>query len=222
MAREAVALGALRAGEGLAGVCFGAMIYGKRGLMGMGLMEMLGPLEAILFASGNPIAKEQLAEILQVEQGTIQQLLALEEAQLKERGSGLLLMETAAGWQLATRPEYFPYIEKLAQTIDRRLSAPAMETLAIIAFRQPITKQEIEHIRGVHVEGVLALLIERELVQEVGRKSVLGRPILYGTTDTFLRCFGLRALEELPPLPPVEEGGEGQSDAPAVPEVSDG
>ena len=91
----------------------------------------------------------------------------------------------------------------MAQTADRRLSVPAMETLAIIAFRQPVTKQEIEHIRGVHVEKVLALLIERDLIQEVGRKPVLGRPILYGTTDTFLRCLGLRDLKELPALPPL-------------------
>ena len=104
---------------------------------------------------------------------------------------------------MVTRPEYFSYLEKMAQTADRRLSVPAMETLAIVAFRQPVTKQEIEHIRGVHVEKVLALLIERDLIQEVGRKPVLGRPILYGTTDTFLRCLGLRDLKELPTLPPL-------------------
>lgn len=114
---------------------------------------------------------------------------------------------------MVTRGTYFPYIEKLSQTVDRRLSHPAMETLAIIAFRQPVTKQEIESIRGVHAEKVLSLLLERELIQEVGRKAVIGRPILYGTTDTFLRCFGLRDLKELPALPDLTPEEEGPSPA---------
>ena len=166
----------------------------------MFLADMLGPLEAVLFASGDPISSLRLAEILKE---NIIELLTLEAERLAERGSGIELRETADGWQMVTRPEYFSYLEKMAQTADRRLSVPAMETLAIIAFRQPVTKQEIEHIRGVHVEKVLALLIERDLIQEVGRKPVLGRPILYGTTDTFLRCLGLRDLKELPTLPPL-------------------
>ena len=177
----------------------------------MGLMflaDMLGPLEAVLFASGEPISEKQLAESLEVDRENVAELLALEQERVEERQSGIELQETAGGWQLVTRAAYFPYIEKLSQTMDRRLSHPAMETLAIIAFRQPVTKQEIEHIRGVHVEKVLSLLIERELIQEVGRKAVIGRPILYGTTDTFLRCFGLRDLKELPALPELtpEEG----------------
>ena len=169
----------------------------------MFLADMLGPLEAVLFASGDPVSALRLAEILKVDKENIAELLTLEAERLAERGSGIELRETAGGWQMVTRPEYFSYIEKMAQTADRRLSVPAMETLAIIAFRQPVTKQEIEHIRGVHVEKVLALLIERDLIQEVGRKPVLGRPILYGTTDTFLRCLGLRDLKELPALPPL-------------------
>lgn len=169
----------------------------------MFLADMLGPLEAVLFASGDPVSALRLAEILKVDKENIAELLTLEAERLAERGRGIELRETAGGWQMVTRPEYFSYIEKMAQTADRRLSVPAMETLAIIAFRQPVTKQEIEHIRGVHVEKVLALLIERDLIQEVGRKPVLGRPILYGTTDTFLRCLGLRDLKELPALPPL-------------------
>ena len=169
----------------------------------MFLADMLGPLEAVLFASGDPVSALRLAEILKVDKENIAELLTLEAERLAGGGSGIELRETAGGWQMVTRPEYFSYIEKMAQTADRRLSVPAMETLAIIAFRQPVTKQEIEHIRGVHVEKVLALLIERDLIQEVGRKPVLGRPILYGTTDTFLRCLGLRDLKELPALPPL-------------------
>lgn len=177
----------------------------------MGLMflsDMLGPLEAVLFASGEPISEKQLAEILKVDRENVAELLTLEKERLDERRSGIELQETVGGWQLVTRAEYFSYLETLSQTMDRRLSHPAMETLAIIAFRQPVTKQEIEGIRGVHAEKVLSLLIERDLIQEVGRKAVIGRPILYGTTDTFLRCFGLRDLKELPALPEVaaEEG----------------
>lgn len=186
----------------------------------MGLMflsDMLGPLEAVLFASGEPISEKQLAEILEVDRENVAELLALEQERLEERQSGIELQETAGGWQLVTRADYFPYIEKLSQSMDRRLSHPAMETLAIIAFRQPVTKQEIEHIRGVHAEKVLSLLIERDLIQEVGRKAVIGRPILYGTTDTFLRCFGLRDLKELPALPeltPEEDEAMGRLEMP--------
>ena len=181
----------------------------------MGLMclpDLLGPLEAVLFASGSPVSEKQLAEILAVDRENVVELLALEKERLARRQSGIELQEVAGGWQFVTRAAYFPYIENLSQTVDRRLSAAAMETLAIIAFRQPVTKQEIEHIRGVHAEKVLALLIERELIQEVGRKAVIGRPILYGTTATFLRCFGLRDLKELPALPELTiEADEGLS-----------
>ncbi|MGP1367295.1 MAG: SMC-Scp complex subunit ScpB [Schwartzia sp. (in: firmicutes)] len=181
----------------------------------MGLMclpDLLGPLEAVLFASGSPVSEKQLAEILEVDRENVVELLALEKERLARRQSGIELQEVAGGWQFVTRAAYFPYIENLSQTVDRRLSPAAMETLAIIAFRQPVTKQEIEHIRGVHAEKVLALLIERELIQEVGRKAVIGRPILYGTTATFLRCFGLRDLKELPALPELTiEADEGLS-----------
>ena len=182
----------------------------------MGLMflaDMTGPLEAVLFASGEPISEKQVAEILEVDRENVAELLHLEKERLNARGSGIELQETAGGWQLVTRGTYFPYIEKLSQAMDRRLSHPAMETLAIIAFRQPVTKQEIEHIRGVHVGKVLTLLLERDLIQEVGRKAVIGRPILYGTTDTFLRCFGLRDLKELPALPELTPEEAGASSA---------
>ena len=99
-------------------------------------------------------------------------------------------------------------MQKLTEVQDRKLSTPALETLSIIAFKQPITKQEIEHIRGVRIERALQKLLEMELVEEVGRKPVIGRPILYGTTDVFLKCFGLNALSDLPALPALEEVAE--------------
>ena len=91
------------------------------------------------------------------------------------------------------------------QIKENKLSVPALETLSIIAFKQPITKQEIEAIRGVRVDKVLANLLERNLIKELGRKEAIGRPIIYGTTDTFLKCFGLNSLEDLPELPELEE-----------------
>ena len=98
---------------------------------------------------------------------------------------------------------------RLSQVVDRKIPAPTMETLSIVAFRQPITKAEVEQIRGVRVERALQKLMELELITEVGRKKVMGRPILYGTTDTFLRCFGINTLGDLPALPTTEEVAAG-------------
>ncbi len=170
----------------------------------MFVTNLLGPLEAVLFASGDPVTAEQLMTILDVDEDNIAELVAELDKSLAARQSGLQISRVAGGYQLVTRPEHFSYVEKLTQTTDKKLSAAAMETLSIIAFKQPITKQEIEHIRGVRIERVLARLIELELVREMGRKAVLGRPILYGTTDTFLQCFGLNRLEDLPALPEQE------------------
>ena len=163
------------------------------------MTEMKKPLEAVLFAGGEPVSEKQLCSILEVDEEALHELLEALERDLETRG--IMLQETAGGWQLVTRPECFAYVEKLAEVSDRKLSKAAMETLSIIAFKQPITKQEIEKIRGVKAERVLAQLIARELVTEVGRKNVIGRPFLYGTTDTFLQSFGLKSLDELPALP---------------------
>ena len=174
----------------------------------MFVTNLLGPLEAVLFASGDPVTAEQLMTVLDIDEDNVEELAVALEQSLRERQSGLQLHRVAGGYQLVRRAEYFSYVEKLTQTTDKKLSAAAMETLSIIAFKQPITKQEIEHIRGVRIERVLAKLIELELVREMGRKAVLGRPILYGTTDTFLQCFGLNRLEDLPALPDQETVAE--------------
>lgn len=173
----------------------------------MFMANLRGPLEAVLFASGDPVSIEQLMDILQVDRVNIEELLAGLDAELAERNSGLMLHKVAGGYQLVTRPDFFSYVEKLTQVVDKKLSAPTLETLSIIAFKQPITKQEIEHIRGVRIERALAKLLDLELIQEVGRKQVIGRPILYGTTEAFLKCFGLNALEDLPALPDMEDPG---------------
>ena len=171
----------------------------------MFMEEMQAPREALLFARGEPVTAGQLREILQVDEESLTELLALYEKTLAERGSGIMLHRVAGGFQLVTRPELHTYVQKLTEVQDRKLSTPALETLSIVAFKQPITKQEVEHIRGVRVERALQRLLEMELIEEVGRKPVIGRPILYGTTDVFLKCFGLNALSDLPDLPALEE-----------------
>ena len=166
-------------------------------------------LEAVLFAAGNPVAEGQLARVLGLEPIQVEELIGQLRQELEDGQRGLTLRQVAGGWQMVTRPEYYPIIEKLAETADKKLSTPAMETLSIIAFKQPITKQEIEHIRGVRVERALAKLLELELICEKGRKQVVGHPILYGTTEAFLKCFGLNGLEDLPSLPTLEEAKAG-------------
>jgi segregation and condensation protein B len=151
----------------------------------------------------------RFAHIVQLDLIGTQNLLLELQQDLDQRHSGLTIRQVAGGYQLATRPEAFAVVERLSQVVDRKISAPTMETLSIIAFRQPITKAEIEQIRGVRIERALQKLMELELVAEVGRKKVLGRPILYGTTDAFLRCFGINTLEDLPALPTTEDVAAG-------------
>ena len=159
-------------------------------------------LEALLFAAGDPLSIAKIAECLDYGELQVKELLTQLEVELKDRG--IMLRETASGWQLTTRPEYFPTIEKLASVVNLKLSTPMMETLSIIAFLQPVTKIEIEEIRGVKVDRLIARLMDFDLIEEVGRKPVIGRPILYGTTENFLQSFGLKSLKELPELPALE------------------
>ena len=158
-------------------------------------------LEAVLFAAGNPLPLASLAAIMDCEEPDVVELARDLQAKLTSEGSGLTVQRVAGGYQLVTRPETYATVERLSQVTDRHLSAPTMETLSIIAFKQPITKPEIEQLRGVRVERALAKLLELDLICELGRKQVIGRPILYGTTATFLRCFGLDSLDDLPQLP---------------------
>ena len=162
-------------------------------------------LEAVLFAAGLPLSVPKLAEIIEAPEWEVQEALTQLEHILSERGSGIFLRRSAGGYQLVTHPNAFPWVKKLSETIQPTLSSSAMETLAIIAYKQPITKQEVEHIRGVRAERSIARLLELELICEMGHKQVVGRPILYGTTDLFLRAFGLQQIEDLPTLPDVND-----------------
>lgn len=162
--------------------------------------HLKGHIEALLFAHGEPMTAGKIAQILSVEEEHVQLLLAQLMEDMSDSCRGLTIIEIAGGYQLCTKPELSSTVEKLAHVQEARLSSAAMETLAIIAFKQPVTKQEIENIRGVKIDKLLAMLVERHLVKEVGRKEAIGRPILYGTTDDFLNCFGLKSLNDLPPL----------------------
>lgn len=155
-------------------------------------------LEALLFAAGDPITGTQLAAVLEIPVEHVQLLLAELNSDMASAERGLTIIEVGGGYQLATKQELAGTVKNLAGVQETRLSLPALETLSIIAFKQPITRQEIEHIRGVKVDGVIATLQERRLIHDVGRKEAIGRPILYGTTQEFLLCFGLKNLSELP------------------------
>lgn len=166
-----------------------------------GQVSPAGTLEALLFAAGNPLPLPDIANIMECREEEAEALVRELRVRLSEYGSGLTVQKVAGGYQLVTRPETFARVARLSQVTDRHISAPTMETLSIIAFKQPITKPEIEQLRGVRIERALAKLLELDLICELGRKQVIGRPILYGTTDTFLRCFGLDSLADLPKLP---------------------
>ncbi len=163
-------------------------------------------LEALLFVAEEPLSLERLHTILgEYTKKEVQTALReLQDSYLSE-GRGLQIIEVAGGFRLATRPELAPWILKLKQGKPTKLSRAAMETLAIIAYKQAITKAEIEAIRGVEVDGVLKTLLEKDLIRIVGRKKEAGRPILYGTSKTFLEYFGFKDLSELPSLKELEE-----------------
>lgn len=158
-------------------------------------------IEALLFVSEKPLSIEGLKEALgEPEERRIKEVIdELRQDYIKaERSFGIV--ELAGGYQIITNPEFAPWISKLFKQDESRISAPSLETLAIIAYRQPITRSEIEKIRGVNVEGVLKTLLDKNLIKIKGRKDAPGRPITYGTTETFLERFGLKGLAELPKL----------------------
>ncbi|ATW28350.1 SMC-Scp complex subunit ScpB [Candidatus Formimonas warabiya] len=158
--------------------------------------ETRSGMECLLFLAGEPLSIEKLTEVTGADQETV--TILLQELQQYYQGRGFELVEIAGGWQFCTRPEFAPIIEKFYRPKANLLSKAALETLAIIAYKQPITRVEVEEIRGVKIDGVLSTLLEKNLVHDVGRKNGPGRPILYGTTVQFLNYFGLKSVEELP------------------------
>ncbi|OGR46004.1 MAG: SMC-Scp complex subunit ScpB [Elusimicrobia bacterium GWC2_65_9] len=159
-------------------------------------------LEGLLFITDRPLSAAELGKIVGVkDQDRIVLVVTQLQRELELRDAGYRLLAVAEGWQMATRPELAPYLRKLfADRATMRLSTAAQETLSIVAYKQPLTRAEIEEIRGVEVIAALETLLEKRLVKVVGRKETVGRPLMYGTTSEFLRHFGLLSLEDLPPI----------------------
>jgi segregation and condensation protein B len=175
--------------------------------MTMSPQELRGALEAILFVAGEPVTVEQLSEALggESKEEIAADLEAIRE-KLDQSGSGFVLEQTAGGFRFATRPAYDPYLRKFfAKQGEKRLSIAGLETLAIIAYRQPITAPEINEIRGVNSSGVLSTLLDRRMIRVAGRKPVVGSPFLYRTTREFLVHFGLNTIQDLPRLEEFSE-----------------
>lgn len=163
--------------------------------------EKISVLEAILFLSGELITCSTLKDVLEIPESEVKRLMEELITDYKERNSGLLIVEIANGYQMVTNPVYAEWIMKFKKMrISSKLSMPALETLAIIAYKQPIIRAEIEQIRGVNSDSAIRTLLEKRLIKIMGRKEVPGRPFLYGTTREFLQYFGLKNLTELPTL----------------------
>lgn len=166
------------------------------------LNELKGIIEGILFVSGDEgVTVKQLTKILNLSEESVIHLLEALTYDYEHPGRGLRLLKSKDFYHLTTKPEHSTYFRKMLESPQStRLSQAALEVLAIIAYKQPITRVEIEEIRGVSSQRPLQTLIARSLIEEVGRKETVGKPILFGTTKEFLTFFGLTSLEELPPL----------------------
>ncbi|KMK76144.1 SMC-Scp complex subunit ScpB [Alkalihalobacillus pseudalcaliphilus] len=176
---------------------------------------LIGVIESLLFVSGDEgLSENQLLEIIDAEPMQIQLAVQHLKDEYQQKSRGLQLIEIANTYRLATKPEHLSYIKALAVSpIHKGLSQAALEALAIVAYKQPITRVEVEDIRGVKSEKALQSLMTKLLVKEVGRAKGTGRPILYGTTLQFLDHFGLKTLADLPPLPDhVDENDEEEED----------
>ncbi len=174
-------------------------------------MELKSILESLLFVTDEPLAAKKLAELTGRTENDVKEALAELKEDLVSQGRGIRLKAIAGGYRLFTDTKNRVYVEKLVLSSDfRRLTQAGLETLAIVAYRQPITRGEIAGIRGVSVDSVLANLIAKGLVKEVGKEDVPGHPTLYGTTERFLESFGLEGLNELPELEGFEPDEETQ------------
>ena len=158
-------------------------------------------IEGILFAAGEPVKAAKLAVVLDVSIEEVKTAVEELKGEYNTDKRGFNIIDIMEGYQICSRPEYYTYIQEiLGEQRNQPLSNAAMEALAIIAYKQPITRAQIEAVRGVNSDGCVNRLYERGLIEEAGRLDAPGRPILYVTTPTFLRCFGLKSPEELPPI----------------------
>ena len=170
-------------------------------------------IESLLFVTEEPLTVDRIKNIVaQVEAKDIRTALNALSAEYDNRGGGFYLDLVAGGYQIRTRPEYTQWIKRLIQPKPLRLSKPALETLAIIAYKQPIIRSDVEHIRGVDCGGVLRVLLERKFIRVLGRREIAGRPLIYATTKKFLEVFDLKDLRDLPTPKEIEELGASASE----------
>lgn len=170
------------------------------------IAQLMAIIEALIFVSDEPLPPKRLAEVLTEDRATIEMAIDELVKEFNERGSGLMLREIAGGWQIATRPEHHEHLRAfLKSQPSAKLSLPALETLAVIAYKQPVTVPEILEIRGVQSTSAIKTLLDKRLIISKGRKETVGRPMMYGTSKEFLMQFGLRDLTELPSIEDFED-----------------
>jgi segregation and condensation protein B len=161
-------------------------------------------LEALLFVSDEPLTPAVLSQALGVDRRTVDDLCERLRTELDDRGSGMVLRDVAGGWRLFTHPDSQPIVERFVlSSRQARLTKASLETLAIVAYKQPVTRHQVSAVRGVNSDGVLRALVDRGLVEEAGREEGPGRPLLYATTPQFLERLGLPSLAALPSLAPL-------------------
>lgn len=165
----------------------------------MDKINIQNAIEGILFASGEPVKAAKIAAVLEVDIEKVKETVKILKYNYDTELRGFSIIEIDEAYQLCSRQDYYPYIEEIIGEQRRQaLSNAAMEALAIIAYKQPITRGQVEYIRGVNSDGAIARLIERDLIEEVGRLDAPGKPVLFGTSINFLRCFGLKSIKDLP------------------------
>lgn len=165
-------------------------------------------IEALLFVSGSSLTIDRIKSVLALnDTKEIKDALSALSDEYEARKGGFYLHEVAGGYQIRTRPEYTKWIKLLIRTKSVRISKPALETLAIIAYKQPVIRSDVEHVRGVDCGGILRTLLERKLIRILGRKEMPGRPLIYATTRQFLEMFDLKDLKELPTPEEIEKLG---------------
>jgi segregation and condensation protein B len=174
-------------------------------------------IEALLFVSDEPVSSTVLAQALETDRRNVEELCDELARMYEERSAGIVLRTVAGGWRLTTHPDAAPVVERyVLSSRHARLTKAALETLAIVAYKQPVTRHQISAIRGVNSEGVLRALVDRGLIAEVGREDGPGRPMLYGTTPEFLERLGLPSLSALPSLVPLLGAGDESAETEAA------
>lgn len=175
-------------------------------------------VESLLFVADGPLSLDRLCTLLEeFERDAIKRALVAIATDCCDNGRGIELVQVAGGYQLRSRPELADYIRRMRKVKPVRFSPSAMETLAIVAYRQPVTRAEIEYLRGVDSGGVLKSLLDRKLIKIIGKKDIPGKPLIYGTTREFMEAFSLKDLASLPTLREIEELAESGSDFEQVP-----